>query len=80
MFDPSEFEEPELYESMKILRKMDNLKQDLKKSNLHDLKKCPKKDKHKEKERIKSKLKRPYLDLEKMLKVNKKVYIYQIIS
>ena len=79
-FDPSEFEEPELYESMKILSRMDNLEHDLKKSNLHDLKKCTKKEKHKEKERIKSKLKRPYLDLEKMMKVNKKVFNCQIIS
>ena len=33
-FDPSEFEEPELYESMKILKWFD--KNDQKKSNLHD--------------------------------------------
>ena len=66
MFDQSEFEEPELYESMKILK---SLKHDQKKSNLHDLKKASKKERTKEKDRIKSKLKRPCLDLEKMMKV-----------
>ena len=74
--DPSEFEEPELYESMKILKRLDNLKRGLKKGNLHALKKCTKKEKKNEKERIKSKLKRPYLDLEKMIKVNKKKLFY----
>ena len=53
-FDPSEFEEPELYESMKILKRLDNLKHGLKKSNVHDLKKCTKKEMKYENERIKS--------------------------
>ena len=66
MFDPSEFEEPELYESMKILKYLENGK---KKSSLHDLKKTSKKEMKKEKDRIKFKLKRPCLDLEKMMKV-----------
>ena len=68
-FEPSEFEEPELHESMKILKRLYNLDHCYKKSNLHGLKKFSKKDKQKETERIKSKLKRPYLDLEKMMKV-----------
>ena len=68
-FDPSEFEEPELYESLKILKRLYNLNYCYKKSNLHGLKKFLKKDKQKETERIKSKLKRPYLDLEKIMKV-----------
>ena len=70
-FVPSFFEEPELYESMQILKKRDNLKMAWEK-NLYDLKNCRKKEKHKARERIKSKLKRPQLDLEKMMKVQKK--------
>ena len=68
-FDPSEFEEPELYESIKILKWFDKNYQ--KKSNLHDLKKCSTKEKQKEREQIRSKLKRPYYDLEKIMNVNK---------
>ena len=70
VFDPSEFEEPELYESMKILKKLEfSLKSNVKKNNLLDLKKSINREKKKEKEKIKIRLKRPYLDLEKMLKV-----------
>merc|ERR1711892_1573508 len=64
VFDPSEFEEPELYESMKILKKLEfSLKSNMKKNNLLDLKKSI------NREKIKTRLKRPYLDLEKMLKM-----------
>ena len=67
-FDPSEFEEPELYESMKILKSLDNIEKNVQKeNNLFDLKKTIKREKLKEK--VKSKLKRPCLDLEKMMKV-----------
>ena len=67
-FDPSEFEEPELYESMKILKSLDNIKKNVQKKNdLFDLKKTIKREKLKE--RVKIKFKRPCLDLEKMLKV-----------
>ena len=70
VFDPSEFEEPELYESMRILKSFENLAKSFpKKSDLHNLKKSIKKEKKREK--IRFKLKRPYLDLEKMLKVKK---------
>ena len=70
VFDPSEFEEPELYESMKILKKLEfSLKSNVKKNNLLDLKKSINREKKKEREKIKTRLKRPYLDLEKMLKV-----------
>ena len=69
MFDPSEFEEPELYESMKILKSLKHFENGKKKSSLHDLKKTSKKEMKKEKDRIKFKLKRPCLDLEKMMKV-----------
>ena len=62
-FDQTEFEEPELYESMKILKRLGNLEHGLKKGSLRDLKICSKKAK--KKERIKTKLKRLYLDLEK---------------
>ena len=63
VFDPSDFEEPELYESMKILKSVQ------KKNNLFDLRKTIKREKMKEKEKIKIKMKRPCLDLEKMMKV-----------
>ena len=67
-FDPSEFEEPELYESMKIFQSLDNIEKNVeKKCTLYDLKKTKKREKRKEK--VKIKLKRPYLDLEKMMKV-----------
>merc|ERR1711892_203362 len=70
VFDPSEFEEPELYESMKILKKLEfSLKSNVKKTSLLDLKKSINREKKKEKEKIKIRLKRPYLDLEKMLKM-----------
>ena len=69
-FDPSEFEEPELYESMKIFQSLDNIEKNVeKKCNIYDLKKTIKREKRKEKEKVKTKLKRPYLDLEKMMKV-----------
>ena len=69
-FDPSEFEEPELYESMKILKSLENIdKYDQKKNNLFDLRRTIKREKMKEKVRRKTKLKRPFLDLEKMMKV-----------
>jgi uncharacterized membrane-anchored protein len=75
-FDPSEFEEPELYESMKILKSLENIEKNLqKKNNLCDLKKTMKRQKLKEKEKVKSKLKRPHLDLEKMMKVNQ-IYLH----
>jgi hypothetical protein len=68
---PSEFEEPELYESMNILKSLENLEKNVQnKSNLYNLKKTIKRDKLNEKEKVKTKLKRPYLDLEKMMKVN----------
>merc|ERR1711892_1588792 len=71
-FDPSEFEEPELYESMRILKSFENLAKSFpKKSDLHNLKKSIKKEKKREK--IRFKLKRPYLDLEKMLKMQRKL-------
>ena len=59
-FDPSEFEEPELFESMKILKRLDDLDNSSKKSNLSGLKKSSIRDKQEETKRIKSKLKRPY--------------------
>ena len=65
-FDPTEFEEPELYESMKILKSLDNIeKMGQKKNSIYDVKKTIKRGKCREK----VKLKRPHLDLEKMLKV-----------
>ena len=70
VFDPSEFEEPELYESMKILKSLETLRRTVqKKTNVLDLKKSIKRGNKKEQDKIKSKLKRPYLDLEKMMKV-----------
>ena len=54
-FDQSEFEEPELYESMKILKRLDNLEHRSRTGSLHELKKCSKKEK--KKDRIKFKLK-----------------------
>ena len=70
LFDPSEFEEPELYESMKILKSLENLRRTVqKKTNVFDLKKSRKRGNKKEQDKIKFKLKRPYLDLEKMMKV-----------
>ena len=69
-FDPSEFEEPELYESMKILKSLDNNeKKGQKKNTIYDVKKTFKRGKNKEKEKLFSNLKRPFLDLEKMMKV-----------
>ena len=71
VFDPSEFEEPELYESMKILKSLENLGKTMqKKTDYLELKKSMRRGKKKEQEKIKAKLKRPYLDLEKMMKVN----------
>ena len=73
MFDPSEFEEPELYESMRILKSLENTRQNLQKKDYFlDVKKFIQKEKKKEKDKIKAKLKRPCLDLEKMLKVKLK--------
>ena len=70
VFDPSEFEEPELYESMKILKSLENLRKTVqKKTNVFDLKKSMKRGNKKEQDKIKFKLKRPFLDLEKMMKV-----------
>ena len=81
IFDPSEFEEPELYESMKILKSLDNIEKNVqKKNNLYDLKKTIKRDKLKEKEKVKSKMKRPRLDLEKMMKVIITDYFYLFIK
>ena len=69
-FDPSEFEDPELFESMKILKSVDNICENIpKQNNLHELKKSIKQEKQKGKKRVKSKLKRPFLDFEKMMKV-----------
>ena len=70
VFHPSDFEEPELYESMKILKSLENIdKCHQRKNNLFDLRKTIKREKMKEKVRRKTKLKRPFLDLEKMMKV-----------
>ena len=71
VFDPSEFEEPELYESMKILKSLENLGRTVqKKTDYLELKKSMRRGKKKEQDKMKAKLKRPYLDLEKMMKVN----------
>ena len=70
VFDPSEFEEPELYESMRILKGLENIRKKLqKKKYFLDAKKSIQKEKRMDKDKIKTKIKRPCLDLEKMLKV-----------
>ena len=51
MLHPSDFEEPELYESMKLICKKKSLKR-------------------KKKPKLRAGLKRPSLDLEKMMRVN----------
>ena len=49
-FDPSEFEEPELYESMKVFQSLDNIEKIVeKKTNIYGLKKTIKREKRKEK-------------------------------
>ena len=64
MFDPSEFEEPELYESMMFLNAVQKPEKSFeKKGKIFDLKKSIKKEK------IKTRAKRPSMDLEKMMLV-----------
>ena len=70
MVNPQEFEEPELYESMKNIKKVDSKKQSKKKASVCELKKTTTKPRKKNSIRKKKvKVRRPFLDLEKMLKV-----------
>ena len=64
MFHPGDFEEPELYESIKMFK--EHLK-----DALEEVKETSKKKAKKEKERLNFTMKkRPFLNLEKMMKVS----------